>query len=226
MKKILLLLGCIFLITGCKVEYNLVINNDLTVDEHVNMTGTDEFFDNYYKSSKINVVNMVFDKNRRDILNKNNYSFEIIEQYTPYVVARKKYDNITDYVRNNIFYEQYFKDININENDGIVSFQTGEFIPVNPDSLERYDIKVSTIKIKIPYKVIEQNAQKYDDKTNTYTWYISDETTDFSLNLVYDKNELYTPPTDKIDWLMIIVSIVFIVASIIVYIINKKNIKH
>jgi len=223
MKKILLLLGCIFLITGCKVEYSLVINNDLTVEEEVNMTGTDEFFDNYYKSSKINVVNMVFNKNRQDILNKNNYSFEIIDQYKPYVLAKKKYNNIDDYAKNTIFYEQYFKDINISENNGVIAFKTGEFIPNNPDSLERYDIKTSSIKIKIPYKVIENNASSVDKETNTYIWYLGAETDDFSISFSYDSKEIFAPQKNNNNIVFIILITIVIVGLIILYAVNKKN---
>ena len=223
MKKILLLLGCIFLITGCKVEYNLVINNDLTVFEEVKMTGTDEFFDNYYMSTKINIVNMIFNEGKQNTLKENGYSYEIINENTPYVIAEKKYNDLSQYSKNTIFFQQYFDSVNVTENDGIVSLNTGEFIPNNPDSLERYDIKTSTIKIKSPFKVVENNASLYDEKTNTYTWYIENDTTDFSINLSYDSNEIYVPPKDNINIILIIVAIIFMVGSIVVYIVNKKN---
>ena len=59
MKKWLLLIISIFLITGCKVEYNITINDNLSVSESVNMTGTDDFFDVYYKTLRINVIKMI-----------------------------------------------------------------------------------------------------------------------------------------------------------------------
>lgn len=224
MKKILLLIGCIFLITGCKVEYNLVINNDLTVLEYVNMTGTDEFFDTYYKSSEINVVNMVFDESRQDFLKQNGYSYEIFDGNRPYVTAKKSYTNLEQFAQNTVFYEQYFENIDVFQNDNIVTLKTSEFIPINPDSIDRYDIKESIIKIKTAYKVVDNNASSYDEKTNTYSWYIDNETTEFSINFSYDVNEIYKPPRNS-NIMLIIMTIIFMIGLIGFYIVNKKKIK-
>ena len=49
MKKILLLIGFVLMMTGCKVEYNLIILEDLKIEESVNMTASEEIFNNYYK---------------------------------------------------------------------------------------------------------------------------------------------------------------------------------
>ena len=123
MKKVLLLIGCIFLFTGCKVEYNLVINNDLKVYEEVKMTGTDEFFDSYYKSSRINVLNMVFDDSRKEELKNLGYKYEIVEGITPYVLANKTYNNISDFSNNTIFASQYFEKIDVFDNNGVISLE-------------------------------------------------------------------------------------------------------
>ena len=223
MKKILLLIGCIFLITGCKVEYNLNINNDLMISESVNMTGTEEFFDTYYKSSRLNVINMIFDDERKELLKENGYNYKIIENETPYVLVNKDYTNINDYVTNSVFFKQYFNNINVTDENGIISLKTEDFMPINPDSIERYNIAVSTIKITSSYKAVNHNASSYDEKTNTYTWYIEDVTKDFSIDFSYDTNQIYVPPKDEINWILIIMMIIFVIGIIVVYILNNKK---
>ena len=223
MKKILLLISILLFITGCKVEYNLEIN-DTNILENVEMTGTDEFFNNYYKSSKLNVVNMIFDEERKSILNNNGYENGIIDAEPPYVFANKEYDNITDYSNNTIFFKQYFEELNVVEKDGVISLKTKEFIPINPDRIEQYDINASVISIKSSYKVLEHNASSYDKKNNIYMWFIEDTTTDFSINFTYDTNEKFIPPKDEINWFMILAIVVFLILLIIIYIFtNKKN---
>ena len=74
MKKWLLLIICVFLITGCKVEYNVTINDDAKVLESVNMTGEDAFFDTYYKTLRINVIKSLLAANgNEDLLKDNHY---------------------------------------------------------------------------------------------------------------------------------------------------------
>lgn len=224
MKKILLLVLFIFLITGCKVEYNLVINNDLSVSESVIMTGTDEFFDSFYKSSRINVVEMFLDEGRRDDLKKSGYEYNIVEDETPYVVATKNYNSMEEFVDKTIFKEQYFEDLEIIKEENIVTLKNKEFIPISPDSIERYGIKITTLKITLPYEVVESNASLYDDLSNTYIWYISDGNEDFSLVLSYDINKIYEGPKDNNSLLLILASLVFVIGVIVAtYIMNKKN---
>ena len=73
MKKIVLLLVIVFLITGCSVKYNITINEDLTLVEEAKLTGTDDFFANYYKTTRKNVLKSIVEV-YEDYLNENNIS--------------------------------------------------------------------------------------------------------------------------------------------------------
>ena len=84
MKKIVILAAVIILITGCSVKYKLTINEDLSIIEEASLNGTDKFFENYYKSTKINVVNTLLDV-YKDVLSENNYKYEVIEDKIQYV---------------------------------------------------------------------------------------------------------------------------------------------
>lgn len=223
MKKFVVLIISILIITGCKVEYNLVINDDFTVSENVSMTGTDEFFALFYKSSKMNVVNMFLDEGRKGDLIKNNYKYEIIEKERPYVIATKNYNNLEEFANNTIFLEQYFDSIEVLEENGIIKMQTKNFKPIFEDSLDRYVIKATTIKITSPFEILENNALEWDKKNNIYTWYIDDNTEDFSLVLAYNPSKKYQAPGDY-NLLFIISGAIMIICSLIaVYALNKKN---
>ena len=214
---------CIFIITGCKVEYKLKINDDLTVQESVTMTGTDEFFNNYYKSSRLNVINMLLNDERKKQLTENGYQYEIVEQTTPYVLATKKYNNIEEFSSKTIFFNQYFENLEVVNDEGIISIKTQDFIPINPDFIERYDIKTTKIEITVPFKVVSSNATRFDAKTNTYTWYISDETTDFSLDLSYNSNMMYEVPSDGWHPLMILGITILLIGLLTFYYVKQKQ---
>ena len=224
MKKKLLLIICILLITGCKVEYNLIINDNVNIEEQVLMTGTDEFFEVYYKSSKLNIVNMIFDSERKELLSKNNYNYQVIEDNTPYVKATKKYNNIKDYTNNSIFIKPYFENVNVNEIDGIITLNINNYMPVSPDEIERFYISGCVINIKLDYQVIESNAMKYDKKTNTYSWYINEETDNFNIKLSYDTNKIYEEKKQGINYELILWTLlILLIVIIVLYIVNKKK---
>ena len=93
MKKIVFLVLSIFLITGCSVKYNLVINEDLSITEEAKLTGTNDFFANYYKTTKKNVLKTQLEQ-YQDILNEKGYTYKLVEDTTPFVNVSKKYDEM------------------------------------------------------------------------------------------------------------------------------------
>lgn len=194
MKKKILLGICVLMLTGCKVNYNLTIDKDLTASEEIQMTGTDSFFDVYYKSSKLNIINMMLNTgDRKKTLIDNNYQYEIIEDSTPYVKANKKYNSIKEYLDNTIFYQQYFSNMLYNEDNGIVTIESGNFIPYEPDDIEQYEVNDFTLKINLPFKVIENNAVEFDKKTNSYYWTIKPTDKNCKILLKFDTSKIYNP---------------------------------
>ena len=137
MKKIGLLVISLLLITGCSVQYNLKINEDLTIVEEASLTGTEEFFANYYKTTKKNVIKDSLEL-YQDILKENNYSYELIDSSTPYVKVNKKYNNIMDYTKNSILFNDYFDEVKYTENGNIKKIETVGFNENNPDDPNRF----------------------------------------------------------------------------------------
>ena len=93
-KTILLLLP--FLLTGCaSVNYNLVINKDLSVSEEVNISATKEYFDGFYMNLPITIVEEAYNNPQiNDLLKQNNYSYELRKDNRPYpsVFVNQKFE--------------------------------------------------------------------------------------------------------------------------------------
>ena len=217
-----MLVSVLLLITGCSVKYNVVINEDLTLNEEAKLTGTDEFFSNYYKTTKTNVLKTMIEI-YGDILSDKNYTYELVEDTTPYVKVNKKYDSVKDYVDNSILFNDYFDEVNYTEDGNIRRIETIGFNDNDPDNPERFNIKELEISITSPFKVKNHNAKNINKNTNTYYYQLNSKND--KIILEYDISRRYNPNTDKI--LMIIVCALIIIASwLAILILNKKSKKN
>lgn len=218
MKKIIILLLVVFLITGCDVRTNITINKDLSVREEVRMTGTSNFFANYYKDLPITIVNdMLNTGNRKEMLTNNGYKYEINqdERY-PAVIAVKNYASVDDFTEHTIFKNQYFTNFETITKENLITIKANGFKKYDQDP-EYYEIEKSSINIKVPYVVTENNADSYNASTNTYTWNIDLETKDKEINLTFDKNKIYV-----YNLVMYISILVLIIIGIITGVIIRK----
>ena len=220
MKKVLILVFFLFLITGCSVQYNLEINEDLSILEEAKLTGTDEFFANYYKTTRKNVLQSFIDENS-DTLKQNNYEYQLIDDKIPYVLVKKRYDNIDLYTEKTILFNGYFDEVKYTKNENIVKIETIGFNENNPLDPSRFDVKNLDISIKCPYKVINHNAYDIDKKSNTYYYHLDDKS-NYQIILEFDTNKKFNKYEDMI--MFIIIGLLIIIASwVMVFVLKKKN---
>lgn len=219
MKKIVILILAIFLITGCSVKYNLVIKEDLSVEEEAKLTCTEDTFAVYYKTTKVNVIKSFVDI-YKDFLADNNYQYELKEESTPYVLVTRKYNNPSDFVNNSKLFNDYFDEVKYTENDNIKKIETIGFHENEVDNPDRFDVKELEITINCPYKVVNHNAKKVNKKTNTYYYELNEENN--KILFEYDTNTKFNPNSDLITTLLICLFIVIVSWIVIVYL-NKKN---
>ncbi len=220
MKKIVILIITLFLITGCSVKYSVVINEDLTMVEEAKLTGTDDFFADYYKTTRTNVLKSILEV-YQDKLDENNYQYELVEDKTkPYVILTKKYDNGNDYVTNSLLFNKYFEEVKYSEDGNIKKIETIGYNGDIPDDQDQFSIRELEISIKCPYKVKNHTAKKVDKETNTYYYELNDENN--KILLEYDTSTKFNPKSDLIRTLLILFGIV-IASWIIIIIVSKKN---
>lgn len=219
MKKILFLIIALLLITGCSVNYNLTINEDLTILEEASLTGTDDFFANYYKTTKKNVIKDSLEL-YKDILKTNGYNYEFIENDTPYVKVNKKYNNIGSYTKESILFNNYFDEVKYTEDGNLKKIETVGFNENNPDDPNRFYVRKLSISITCPYKVKNHNARNVNKKTNTYYYELNSNSS--KILLEFDSSKKFNPNSDTI--LIIIICILVIIGAwVTIYILNKKK---
>lgn len=231
MKKVIMLLLIVFLFTGCAdVNYDLRIAKDLSVNESVNISATEKYFNNFYMNLPITIVKGSYEN--MDLMSplvKNKYSYELKKDNLPYpsVFVQKKYSSISDYAVSTIFKGQSFEKINISEDNNLITLNATDFIKYAPedsggDSDNYFPVSKLNVNITLPFVVTNNNADKVIQKTNTYIWYINEETTNKEINLVFDKTKIYI---NNISLYISIVILVLIILVGIIYVCKliKKN---
>ncbi len=220
--KILIIVFILFILTGCNVSSNIEIHRDLSVSETVNMGGTYEFFDNRYKMMKINVIKEVLDgEGRKEYLTNNGYKYSIDDSGVfPFVVATKRYKSLEDFTQNTIFKDEYFETFEVVKSKSLVTINAKNFIQYEDGDIDRFDIAACSINIKVPYKVVENNADSYDYKTNTFIWNIKRGTIDKEIKLTFDKNHIFI--YDSFMYVIIAI-VVLVIITLIIIIIKIKN---
>ena len=222
MKKIVILIIALFLITGCSVKYNVVINEDLTVNEEAKISGTERLYEPYYKTTKKHVLESFLDI-YNNFLKENNYQYKLVEEKEPYITINKKYNNVEEYINNSILFNDYFDEIKYTENGSKKKIETVGFHENEIDNPDRFYVEELEIAIKCSYKVKNHTATKVDKMTNTY-YYELNENNDRIL-LEYDVSSKFNPNEDLIKTIIICVVIILGI-WILVYYFSKKNNKN
>ncbi len=224
-KKIGLLIIFMMILSGCSVKSNITINQDLSVIEEVDMSGTKEFFNNRYKMLPIHIIeDILTSDDREEILKQNNYSYRINEQGDyPSVIARREYSNIDNFVNDTIFKKQYFNSFKTKTEDNIISIDATDYIKYEQGDLERYPISTFTLNVTLPYTVTKSNADRHIKSTNTYVWYINDKTENKEIHLSFDKTKIYIYNLPYYIGLGILLIIIIIVIYFILKIKNRNR---
>lgn len=225
-KKIVLLL-IIILLSGCSVEYNVIINEDSSVNEKVvakEMTKRMKIITGLDEKKSVNYLYNMFDrKGKKTRISTSTSGADTISTVTCYHSSLNKYKKSFD--------SDVFEKPVITENGNIVTitYKQKEQLSSSPNSTLIYDSIV--FKIKIPFKVVSNNANSINK--DVYSWNIKKDEELKTIKISYDKSDyLYKKEVDlngfklniRYDF-MIIGSIILIVAVIamIVFINNKKN---
>ena len=219
MKKIVIIL-LLLVVTGCDVNYNVKINEDLTIIEEAYISGNDEFYQPFYKTTRINVLKEMLE-NYKDTLIENKYTYELIESYNPSIIVKKEYNDITSYINSSLLFNDYFEKINYTKEGNIVKIETEGFNPNEEDNPDRFFVRNLDIAITSSYKVVNSNASKIDKKTNTYHFVMDENTDDFKIILEIDTSSKFNPNMEI--YVMILVGIILVIASWVFVYKSKKN---
>lgn len=220
MKKIVILVG-LLLVTGCNANYNININKDLSIEEQVNISGTDSLYKIYYKTTKVNVLKELLGRFENSLKEKN-YQYELRESDYPFVTIEKKYNSITEYINTADLYQNYFEKINYSQDGNVVKIETEGFIPNEDDDPSRFYVENLDVSIKCAYHVLNSNATKIDKKTNTYHFIMDGGAKDFKILLEFDTSRRFVSGTGM-DIILLIISLFIIVILFWLYLYYKKR---
>ena len=222
MKKCIILLVLLFLCFGCKAQYTIKINSDKSVEESVTGLETEEYYNRYPKSSKERVirfstylVDSYIDKNNYDriIVKKGEYTGETIE---------KKYKNLKDYFEYSKVYKQLYETFDTSIDGKIVTISLKNKLPKNGNSVDRYIIDDCEVKIILPFKVKEHNADSFDENSNSYIWNLNIDDTK-EIYIQFDTGQKTKKEPLNISLEFICIGFLIIVLGLVVVVFRKKK---
>lgn len=206
MKKIKFLILILFIIvlTGCKGDYNLTVNKDLSLKEEINFSidNVDDAYDKTYK---------LFESNEVDD------SLYSISQTDDYINIHyvEEFSSFEDYILNSKFYTMIFGNEDFKKDNKSIYYKGLANLKLDDNSTgsnlnNSYYITDMNINLTIPFVIKDNNADKVNG--NTLTWKLDEEDTYKNINFSFDylkKNNLYL--------IIIILCVGAVIGSIILF---------
>jgi len=204
--KILIIIISIFIFSGCKGEYNIIINKDLTISENVNISIENK--DNAYEKTINLFENNDIEESRYNVTQNDDYVN---------IKYKEDFSNFEDYFLNSKFYNRIISNEDFNKNNKGLKYKS--FANLKLDDKENSKLNnsfyISNLKINItsPYTIKENNADEV--KNNTLTWILNENDTQkkFYFNLEYMKQNNF--------YIVIILLCILIVIIPTIYLIIK-----
>lgn len=180
--KILLLILTVIVLTGCRGEYNLTVNKDLTLNEKVNLY-VENVNDNYDKTLNL------FEKNNID---DSNYSITQNDEYIN-IKYEETFKNFEDYFLNSKFYSRFVSDEDYKKDNKRITFSGVSILKLNDnvsdsDLNNTFNISDLKINLNIPFIIRDNNADEINNKTLTWNLDSEDTYRKFEFKFDYLKN--------------------------------------
>ena len=163
--KIFIIGILLILVTGCSGNYNLKINDDMSINEELYLT-IDNSNNAYTKTLKIFKENNIPEDDYEVVLSDNNVR----------ITYNKKYDSIEEHLLNSKVYHELIDEIQFNKSNNYIDLYVNQKLKVSNDNgikmngTNLVDLDVLQINIENPFDVNFSNAEIVND--NVYTWTI------------------------------------------------------
>ena len=184
--KIILLVLLVLILTGCKGEYNLEINKDLSLKEEINFS-IDNTGDTYDKTIELFENNNIDDSLYRVTQNDEYVNVHYEEEFTSF----------EDYILNSKFYSMFFGNEDFKKDNKSIYYKGLANLKLDDNSNSSnlnnsYYISNMNINLTIPFVIKDHNADSVNG--NTLTWILDEENTFKNIKFSFDylkKNNLY-----------------------------------
>lgn len=207
-RKAIKILGLflIILLTGCSGNYNININEDMSIEEELYLTFENKE-DIYEKTLNI------FQKNN---ISRDNYNVTIKEDEIE-ITYKDNFDTIENYLLESKVYHQMFDNIEFNKTGDYIDLYVDENINIKNDITELngsnlIDFDMIQLNINNPFEVNFTNAEIVTE--NTYTWTIIKDDMHKKLQMQFKPILNVFPYREVIVGIVIVVCFSIIIISI------------
>lgn len=207
--KIFIIGILLILVTGCSGNYNLKINDDMSIDEELYLT-IDNTNNTYTKTLKIFRENNIPEKDYEVVLSDNNVR----------ITYNKKYDSMEEYILDSKIYHELIDEIQFNKSNDYIDLYVNQKLKLSNDNIKSngtnlVDLDVLQINIENPFSVNYTNAEIVND--NVYTWTIKKGDIEKKIQMQF-KPSLNVFPYKQVA----VLSIVIICSLIIIFTIYRR----
>lgn len=221
MKRIIILLTLILLLTGCSVKYDITITDTEKIKEQITIT-----VDNETALKSSNSLEEYLDYYSNIYTDNQGYGEFAVKtkkgkEFSKFIV-KNTYNNLNDYTSSFSFLSMFNKasiervgnyvTVTTSENEYLKTINGDEFLD------EEFFYDDFQISIKFYNKVVNHNADYVDEKNNIYTWDVTKNNPKEYMTFKYSNEKRY----DVIikDWIMINLLPIIIIGTFLVFVIG------
>ena len=203
----------LLLVTGCSGNYNVKINEDMSVNEELYLT-IENKEGLYQKTLKIFNDNNVKEKDYEVVLSDDNLK----------ITYNASYNSIEEYILNSKVYHQLIDNIELNKSNNYVDLYVNEKLKLSNFNMKQNgtnltDLDVLQVNIENPFEVNFSNAELVTD--NVYTWTIKNGDIEKKIQMQF-KPSLDIFPYRQVIVLSVVI-ICFVIIGVSIYIRYKKS---
>ena len=203
----------LLLVTGCSGNYNVKINEDMSVNEELYLT-IENKEGLYQKTLKIFNDNNVKEKDYEVVLSDDNLK----------ITYNASYNSIEEYILNSKVYHQLIDNIELNKSNNYVDLYVNEKLKLSNLNMKQNgtnltDLDVLQVNIENPFEVNFSNAELVTD--NVYTWTIKKGDIEKKIQMQF-KPSLDIFPYRQVIVLSVVI-ICFVIIGVSIYIRYKKS---
>lgn len=203
----------LLLVTGCSGNYNVKINEDMSVNEELYLT-IENKEGLYQKTLRIFNDNNVKEKDYEVVLSDDNLK----------ITYNASYNSIEEYILNSKVYHQLIDNIELNKSNNYVDLYVNEKLKLSNSNMKQNgtnltDLDVLQVNIENPFEVNFSNAELVTD--NVYTWTIKNGDIEKKIQMQF-KPSLDIFPYRQVIVLSVVI-ICFVIIGVSIYIRYKKS---
>lgn len=189
MKKLLVLLPFLILITGCSIKCDLRIGTNLSVKETITIKESNKTLSLYNTNLKDIPKQRMNEYKNIDEFKQLKLKKEIFENDFTGGVVTAEYSSLNNYKSSGTILS-LFSDVSITDLGNVTNVQITDYNPSSFFEPEDTNIDMENIEVNIRFhnKILDNNAQSYDEKTNTYKWVLTSDINSGNISFSIDKN--------------------------------------